>query len=191
MDCLGIDKIYLYLENQLSPEEEQAILKHIAGCGKCREALEERKIFQQAAETLPQWQVPPGFTEKVVQSALKFQISLKEIIPSFFIGIFMISSLAFFLIISKGTSLSNMLTHVFRSLLSSIENISIFLSKAAKIAWIFLSLSLDFAVWSISRLKHILSIFSPEILAFLCISSLLTVILASFFLKKKFALGER
>ncbi|MFW6160554.1 MAG: anti-sigma factor family protein [Acidobacteriota bacterium] len=191
MNCLGIDQIYLYLEKQLSSQEEQAILNHIAGCQKCREALEERKVFQQAAETLPQWQVPPEFTEKVMQTAFKKWISLKEIIFSFIGGTVLISSLLFIFFISTGHSFSHMLTYTFRSILDSAENFILFLLKAAKIILIFLGLTRDFIIWILSSLKLILSFFSPEILAFLCILSLAMVVIASLVLKKKYILGER
>ncbi len=51
MNCLFLDQVYLYLENELTHEESNSIAGHIASCEKCRNAVEDRRILMEAAES--------------------------------------------------------------------------------------------------------------------------------------------
>ena len=55
MSCLTADSIYLFLEGELSPAEAKQVRTHCTRCAACREALEERRQLNQAAQNLSAW----------------------------------------------------------------------------------------------------------------------------------------
>ncbi len=66
MTCLHIDQICLFIEKDLSLEEARKVERHLASCAKCRNAVDERRMLLQAAESLPVLQAPPDFPQQVM-----------------------------------------------------------------------------------------------------------------------------
>jgi predicted anti-sigma-YlaC factor YlaD len=66
MECLSADRIYGLLDGGLSPEERAAIESHLAACPVCRAAFETRRRIEEAAGSLPAFEVPPDFAASVM-----------------------------------------------------------------------------------------------------------------------------
>ena len=77
MECLTIAQIYLFIENELASDEAHAIQKHLSQCEECRNAVEERRILNQAADTLPEFELPPNFTQQVMAQIFPNRIPLR------------------------------------------------------------------------------------------------------------------
>jgi anti-sigma factor RsiW len=66
MSCLKISDLYEYLEDGLSPERTNEVKEHLRFCRGCRRAVKERRVIAEAASTLPPFEVPEDFPERVM-----------------------------------------------------------------------------------------------------------------------------
>ncbi len=66
MSCLHLEQVYLYLEGELNSAERGLVERHLEHCPGCRRAVEERRILDQAARTLPLLEVSSDFSAKVL-----------------------------------------------------------------------------------------------------------------------------
>jgi anti-sigma factor RsiW len=66
MSCLRIADIYAYLEGSFAAGRRGEIEKHLNVCPRCREAVADRKYFDEAASSLPDLDMPPDFTDQVM-----------------------------------------------------------------------------------------------------------------------------
>lgn len=66
MSCLKISDLYDYLEEELSSERTNEVEEHLGVCRRCRRAVEERRLIAEAASTLPPFEVPEDFPERVM-----------------------------------------------------------------------------------------------------------------------------
>jgi len=78
MKCLDVGQIYLYLEHELSAAEAAAVENHCAGCSRCQRAMEERRALVAAAESLPQLEPPPNFSQKVMARIFAETVSMRS-----------------------------------------------------------------------------------------------------------------
>jgi hypothetical protein len=66
MSCLHPETIYGFLDGELGPAEREELGRHLAGCPKCREAVEARKTVIRAVESLPAFDVPADFARGIL-----------------------------------------------------------------------------------------------------------------------------
>ncbi len=66
MNCPDLAQIYACLEKELSPEDRLRLEEHLATCSRCRRLLADRRLYLEASSSLPQLELPPGFTERVM-----------------------------------------------------------------------------------------------------------------------------
>ncbi len=66
MTCLRLDQIYLYLEGELDEAGRRTVESHIRVCQSCRHAVEDRRVFHEAALSLPPMDVPAGFSKRIL-----------------------------------------------------------------------------------------------------------------------------
>jgi len=59
------NRIYAYLDGDVSAPDRRDIEAHLAGCGACRAAVAERRLLAQAADGLPPIEIPDGFAAAV------------------------------------------------------------------------------------------------------------------------------
>jgi len=77
MNCMDPDRIYLYLEEELSAQEKHLVEAHLLICDTCRRAVEERRFFLEAANSLPEAELPADFSRQVMKA-----LPLSETEPS-------------------------------------------------------------------------------------------------------------
>jgi len=66
MSCVAPERIYDYLDGDLSEAERFAFEAHLAECGACRTAVARRRLIAEAAEALPPFAIPDGFAAAIV-----------------------------------------------------------------------------------------------------------------------------
>ncbi|MGB7296689.1 MAG: zf-HC2 domain-containing protein [Candidatus Aminicenantales bacterium] len=66
MKCLRLSDLYEYLEGGIPPELAKDIEGHLRVCPRCRRAVEERRRIAEAASSLPPFEVPEDFPERVI-----------------------------------------------------------------------------------------------------------------------------
>jgi anti-sigma factor RsiW len=66
MPCLTADRLYAFLDGELSPAEKASVDRHLAVCKACRFALTARARILEAAADLPPFQVPAEFATGII-----------------------------------------------------------------------------------------------------------------------------
>ena len=109
MNCLHLDQVYLYLEEELSPSEKSRVEEHLASCPKCQAAVEERRLLHQASDSLPLWEPPPDFTNQVMARLFPVRMSIRNWITVSVAGFSLTAFALFIYLILSGQSLAKML----------------------------------------------------------------------------------
>jgi len=191
MNCLNVDKIYLFLENEISSSEREKIEQHIAVCHKCRLAVEERKILLQASESLPLWEVPHDFTQKVMAEISLQRSPLKSALLAAAIIFSSLTTLVFFYLFMTGQNLMSFFIGVNGTALSMIRNISTTAVRIFKIASAVVRALGDLFSFFLQAFLKLTAIISPEIQIVFIFISLIATIALFVTLRKKLLLGER
>jgi anti-sigma factor RsiW len=191
MSCLRIDQIYLYLEGELSPEDTQSVKEHISSCTKCKRAVEEREFLVKASKSLPPLEIPPDFTQRVLDQIFPPTTSLREWLTTAAIGISsaVLAFFAFYLL--SGQNLAHLFINLNRMALNLFRNFIVVLAKAAKLISLVTKVLLKVGSMLVNGLASLTTLLSPEIQIILI---LLTIILSALLLygaKRKFSAGEK
>jgi len=191
MKCLRIDQIYLYLEKEIAPDETRAIEAHLASCTKCQKAVEERRIFQHAANDLPKWETPPDFTEQIMSLIFPENLSLKNILIAIatYVGFLSLSVLVYF--ITTGQSLSFFPVRLFHKLIYSGQNFSIFVIKLLKLAQVSVQVILHLSGYLLRVLSHLTTLLNTEVYIFFAIFTLILFALVFLGVGRRFLAGEK
>lgn len=191
MNCLQIEQIYLYLEKELSPSELKEIEEHLVSCPKCREQVEERRLLLQAAETLPEFEVPPDFTKKVMSRifpAKAFFFGWRVTLATAFSFLFL-SVLLIFLALNK--NLPNFILSFTHTLGNSVKNMAVIFVKFFKLTSLFFKILLHF-LGELSRMFSLLTtLISPEIVILVFAAAFILVLSSIYGIKSKFLAGEK
>jgi len=135
MGCLTISQLYLFIENELTSDDIRKIQKHLPTCAKCRNAVEERRVLVQAAESLPPIELPPNFTEQVMTKIFPSKIPFRVWIRAAASGMAaMIFAFSIFYIFS-GKNLADLFVSINKFLLPTLRAISTGAVKAVKLIW--------------------------------------------------------
>jgi len=191
MNCLQIELIYLYLEKELSPSELKEIEEHLFACPKCREQVEERRLLLQAAETLPEFEVPPDFTKKVMSRIFPAKASFfgwRVILGTAFSFLFL-SVILIFLALNK--NLPNFLLSFILTLGNSVKNMAVIFVKFFKLASLFFKILFHF-LGELSRMFSLLTtLISPEIVILVFVAAFILVLSSIYGIRSKFLAGEK
>lgn len=133
MKCLEINKIYDYLEGEISSEERIEIEKHLSVCPKCSRILKERKILLESIKEIPKIEPPPDLVNKIMDKIIGPRISwVKVFIYSLSIS-FIFSLFSIILLKVTKESVSSIFLNFTNSLLNTIRYVTIFLAKLMKV----------------------------------------------------------
>jgi anti-sigma factor RsiW len=87
MNCLRVDQIYLFLEGELSPKENQSIKAHLFSCEKCKKAVEDRKLLVEASQSLPAWEAPQELAHRILANIFPKRIALRDWVVTAVLGL--------------------------------------------------------------------------------------------------------
>jgi len=133
MKCLEINKIYDYLEGEISSEERIEIEKHLSVCPTCSRILRERKILLESIKEIPKIEPPPDLVNKIMDKIIGPRISwVKVFIYSLSIS-FIFSLFSIILLKVTKESVSSIFLNFTNSLLNTIRYATIFLAKLMKV----------------------------------------------------------
>lgn len=191
MGCLTISQIYLFIENELASEEIRKIQKHLSTCSKCRNAVEERRILVQAADTLPPFELPPNFTEQVMANIFPSRTPFYVWIRAAASGIAaMIFALSIFYIFS-GKNLADLFVSINKFLLPALRTLSTGAVKAFKLVWHLINIIAQFLDFALKGFGKLTTILSPEIQIGIITLTLITSTLIFLTVRKKLMFGEK
>ena len=191
MECLTISQMYLFIENELSSDEARKIQKHLSTCAKCRNMVEERRVLVQAADTLPQFELPSNFTEQVMANIFPSRIPLRVCIRASAGGL-SATIFAFFLFyIFSGKNLADLFISINKFLLPALRFLSTGVVKAFKLIWYLIKIIAQFIDFALKGFGKLTTILSPE--AQIGIVTLTLIVSTIIFLtvRKKIMFGEK
>lgn len=191
MNCLRVDQVYLYLEEELSPSEKSEVEEHLASCPKCQDAVEERRLLLQASESLPLWEAPPDFTSQVMARIFPARVSIWKWISVTAAG-FVLTAFAFFVyVIFSGQSLVGSFSSIGLRTLDIFRSAFIILLKAIKLIGLLIRVIIQIAEILFQFLARLTTMINPEAQIVLII---ITVILSTtllFGVKRKYLTGDK
>ena len=191
MDCLNIEQIYLFLEQEMSPDEMLRIQKHLASCPRCVNAVEDRRALVLAANSLPQIEVPPDFRQQVMAAIFPDKVPLSVWVKSIAAGL---SSTVFaFLLyyIFSGKNLADLFISIGQFFLSVLSALSTGLAKILKLAGYLVNILFDLVRLLIKGFVHLTTLLSPEAQFIIIAITLLLSALLLFGVRRKFMMGEK
>lgn len=132
--CPRSELLVRFLEGDLDARERRALEAHLGTCPACRERLEDWRVLEEAASSLPPVEVPPGFAESVMDAVACAEEArrrwLGPIAAAF--STLVVSLLGFFLF--TGTSLPGVLVAALRSAGSALGRFVPLAIKMLKVA---------------------------------------------------------
>ena len=190
MNCLSLDQVYLYLENELTHEESSGIAGHIASCEKCRDAVEDRKILMEAAESLPLLQVPPDFTQQIMARIFPQKSQIRIWIAALATGFSLVVAIFMAAFLQSDLSLSGTFIQLNRSLWSFVSNLSVFFIKLIKVISLTFNLVVQLSGYIYKALASMTSVIGIEVQITLIILTILLSITAFYGVRRKIWSGE-
>lgn len=191
MKCLNIEQIYLYLEKELSLGENKKIEIHLATCQKCKKALEERKPLLQASESLPLWQTPPDFTQKIMARIFPTRVPLSAWLAAAYAGFGSTILAILVLFLATGQNFSSLLTTLNNGLWNFIRNLSPVFVKLLKVATLFVKALQQFFEYIIKAFASFTTIISPQVQITIITIAIILVVLFIYEIKRKILIGEK
>lgn len=190
MTCLSADRIYLFLENELSPSDTAGIRKHLTACSKCRKAVEERQAFLQAVERLPRWATPPDFSLRVMARIFPEPVPFKGWVQALAAGVSLIALTFLLVFVFSGKNMGHLLLETGHSLLTQVRNASLLLLKLIKLVSVCLNI-ISQMVGFLGRGVEIWStIISQEVQILLLTFTLMISVSMFFGVRRLFLSGE-
>ena len=191
MNCLRIDQIYLFLEEELSPKENRSIKIHISSCEKCKKAVGERKLLVEASQSLPVWEAPQDLAQRVLANIFPKRIALRDWFVTAAIGISS-AVLAFFVVyLVSGQTLADLFINLNHTALNLFQNIVVVSVKAAKLISVGIQIILKILSLIIKGLGSLTTILGPEIQIGLILLTVVITVLLLFGAKRKLLAGEK
>ena len=191
MKCLGIDQVYSYLEKELSSEENKKIEEHLATCLKCKNALEERSLLLQAADSLPLWQIPPDFTQQVMARIYPDKVTVRQWLTAVAVGTSSIVAtlLAFFIL--TGQNLTTFLSSITHTLWNLVRNIAIIFIKLFKIASLLITVARQLVEHLFENFARLTTLIRPEVQISIITFSILLFTFLILGIRRKILIGEK
>lgn len=191
MSCLRIDQIYPFIEGDLPPNEKRSIEAHISSCNKCKTAVQERRLLVEASQSLPVWEVPQNFTQRVLANIVPKRITFRDWVVTAAIGLSS-AVLAFFVVyLVSGQTLADVFINLNRSALNLFQNIVVVSAKAAKLISVGIQIILKIASLIMKGLGSLTTILGPELQIGLILLTVIITALLLFGAKRKFLAGEK
>ena len=191
MNCLRVDQIYLFLEGELSPKENQSIKAHLFSCEKCKKAVEERTLLIEASESLPAWEAPKELAQRVLANIFPKRITLRDWVVTDAIGLSS-AVLAFFVVyLVSGQTLADLFINLNHTALNLFQNIVVLSVKAAKLISVGIQIILKIVSLIIKGLGSLTTILGPELQIGLILLTVIITALLLFGAKRKLLAGEK
>jgi hypothetical protein len=190
MSCLRLEEIYGHLEGGLDPAAAVKTELHLAECPACRIALNERRLIQQAAESLPPIDVPADFAAGVLarlepaENAALPRLSLRGWLAATFAGAGTFGLALTLLALLSGHNLGTYFLHLSQALIGYLQDATATAIKLAKYLLLFLKIAREFAGAAIDVLKRATAFIGPEVQA-ACLLAALAFLAAGAFLWKR------
>lgn len=191
MSCFSADRIYLYLEGELGPDDRRAFEEHLGSCPICRDALEERRPLHQAFTSLPPLEIPLGFARAVMARIPERTGTALSRAAAFATGALALMAGLLALHFLLGKSLADTLIQAIRSLTGGFGGLLPLLAKVLKSAALVLEILYELASALAGGLRILFSYLGPGTLGLILSLGSLLLLLLLFGAKRLLSLGEK
>jgi predicted anti-sigma-YlaC factor YlaD len=191
MNCLGPDRMDLYLEGEMDGTERREFEEHIARCPACREALEDRRVFERALSSLPDIEIPPDFARTVLDRLPASPAPAFAWLASAVIGATALLTALLGYYLSTGESLFGLLASMGRSVLSFVSLAVPLLAKVFSLGRVLIELAGDLGMALMRGLAVFSSLIRPEIFALALLLGLALALLLVLGVRRILFLGDK
>jgi hypothetical protein len=191
MNCLSIEQVYLYLENALSASEKRGVEQHLASCEKCKNAFEERKLLQRAAESLLFWSTPAGFTRQVMDRIFPARVPLLSWVGAVSASLASIVLAFTAWILATGQNLADVLLGINHTLLNYVKNLLPLLVKIFKLTALGLKVFHQFSQYLFKLIAWMTTLVSPQVQVIILAATAILITFFIFGMRRKILLGEK
>jgi hypothetical protein len=132
MNCLTIEEIYKYIDNELEAHEREKFEIHLSICPRCLKAVEERILINNASKSLPDLRLPDDFSQAILNRIFPPKISIKSWLAAFAGGVASAAVAFAFILIIGGYDFAAMLINIYREFIDIFRNISVLAAKFVK-----------------------------------------------------------
>ncbi len=191
MKCLSIERIYLFTEKELPLSENKKIEEHLDTCGKCKNALEERRHLLQASKNISLWQTPPDFTQQVMARIFPIRVPLSAWLTAAYAGFGSIILAIFILFLVIGQNFSDIFTSLNHSLWNFVRNLSPVFVKLFKVASLFIKTLQQFFEYIIKAFASLTTIINPQVKIIIVTIAIILIAFSIYGIKRKILIGEK
>jgi hypothetical protein len=191
MSCLTVDKIYLYLEDELPVDERDSIDKHISVCEACKILLEDRKKMMQAVRSLPPLDMPADFTQQVMARIFPRTSPVRIWVAGLATGFSLMMFIFLAIFLQSDISFSGTIVRMNSSLWTFVKNLSVFSVKLIKIASVILGILIQFGGFVFKTLGSLATLVRPEFQIFLVTLTIIFSVSVLYMMRRKIWIGDK
>jgi anti-sigma factor RsiW len=191
MNCLKIADLYAYIEGELSPAQAEIIQRHLSSCPKCRKAFEERELLFKAASSLPDLDIPAGFTERVMAEIAPVKRRLPVWLVACAAGLASLGLFFIVFLVSGGKNSLVFLGTFNHTFWGNAKNAAVVIAQAAVILSSAVTVLNSLALALNKGFALFTTLISPGARIFILTSTLVLTITLAYALRKKFMFGEK
>ncbi len=191
MNCLTVNEIYLYLEDELSIEEREAIEKHIPVCESCRILIEDRKKMMQAVRSLPPLDMPADFTQQVMARVFPCRSPVRIWIAGLATAFSLMMFIFLAIFLQSDISFSGTFVQMNSSIWTFVKNLSVFVVKLFKVVSVIFGILVQFFGFVFKTLSNLTTLIRPEFQIFLIIFTIILSLSTLFMMRRKIWTGDK
>jgi len=192
MTCLNLERLSSYSEGELTGPEKRAVEEHLASCLKCREAVEERRLLIQAARTLPPFEVPSDFAQKIMAriSPAPARLTVLGWLAAAAAGVTALVATLGLAALLTGAGFSQLFLGLNRFLWNNIQNIASVLVKVTKYIFLVFKILGQISRELIGWFKVLTSFIGPEAQIILVCLALVIIFCGGILWSRKFSVEK-
>jgi len=190
MSCFTAGRIYRYLDGELDQAERREFEQHLGGCPSCRRALAERRLVTEAAVRLPDLELPPDFSLRVMERIDRPRVTVLGWLVLAAASCASMTLVIVGLFLLAGHSLTDLLLRIQGFLTGTLKNGAILFGRVTSLISLTLSVINHMFTALVDGLKGMTSVIPPAWLAVITVI-LIGLITTSVFGMRKLFLGER
>jgi anti-sigma factor RsiW len=189
MSCFKINDIYDYIEGNLSSERKEELERHLGACPKCRQAVEDRRMIDEAASGLPPFAVPDDFADRVMARIAPSRVKSS-------VWLFLLASassvlaLAAVAMTASGGSVLGIISGAGHSLWEYIKSAAVFAAKTASLFSLAGKTARPLLEAAYKGLAVLTSLIHPAVQIMIFVLVIALVLSLFFGMRKRFLLGD-
>lgn len=190
MSCFTAERIYRYLDGELDQAERREFERHLDGCPSCRRALAQRRLVTEAAVGMPDLELPPDFSRRVMERIDKPRVTVLGWLVLAAASCASMTLVIVGLFLLAGHSLTDLLLGIQGFLTGTLKNGAILFGRVTSLISLTLSVINHIFTALGDGLKGMTAVIPPAWLAVITVI-LIGVITTSVYGLRKLFLGER